>query len=93
MTWGRQLVHCEDGGSVRTTIVAGRVVFEDGRITTVDERALRAEMRELMRGYQAQLEESGREAQRLEPYYREMVLRAAAQDVGMNRKLQPERRS
>ena len=68
-------------------------MFEDGRITTVDERALRAEMRELMRGYQAQLEESGREAQRLEPYYREMVLRAAAQDVGMNRKLQPERRS
>ena len=46
-----------------------------------------------MRGYQAQLEQSGREAQRLEPYYREMVLRAAAQDVGMNRKLQPERRS
>jgi 5-methylthioadenosine/S-adenosylhomocysteine deaminase len=89
----RQLIHCEDGGSVRATIVAGRVVFEDGRITTVDERALRAEMRELMRGYKAQLEQSGHEAQRLEPYYREMVLRAAAQDVGMNRRLQPEQGS
>ncbi len=44
----RQLVHCEDGSSVRTTIVAGRVVFENGRITTVDEPALRAEMRRLM---------------------------------------------
>jgi 5-methylthioadenosine/S-adenosylhomocysteine deaminase len=78
---------------VRATIVAGRVVFEGGRITTVDERALRAEMRELMRGYKAQLEQSGHEAQRLEPYYREMVLRAAAQDVGMNRRLQPEQGS
>jgi 5-methylthioadenosine/S-adenosylhomocysteine deaminase len=46
----RQLVHCEDGGSVRTTIVAGRVVFDAGRITGVDEAALRAEMRELMAG-------------------------------------------
>ena len=53
-----------------------------------DDSALRAEMRELMRGYQAQLKQSGREAQRLEPYYREMVLRAAAHDVGMNRRLQ-----
>jgi 5-methylthioadenosine/S-adenosylhomocysteine deaminase len=38
----RQLVYCEDGSSVRFTIVQGRVVFEDGRITTVDERTLRA---------------------------------------------------
>jgi len=89
----RQLVHCEDGGSVRYTIVAGRVVYEEGRITTIDERALRAEMRALMSGYREQLERAGREAQRLEPYYREMVLRAAAQDVGMNRWLEAERRS
>lgn len=81
----RQLVHCEDGGSVRTTIVAGRVVFEDGRITTVDEAALRAEMRALVEASRAQTERAAQEALRLEPYYREMVLRAAAQDVGMNR--------
>ena len=53
----------------------------------------RAEMRALMSGYREQLERAGREAQRLEPYYREMVLRAAAQDVGMNRWLEAERRS
>jgi cytosine/adenosine deaminase-related metal-dependent hydrolase len=81
----RQLVHCEDGGSVRTTIVAGRVVWEAGRITSVDEPALRAEMRELMAGFQAQQERASDEAVRLEPYYREMVLRAAGEDVGMNR--------
>lgn len=81
----RQLVHCEDGGSVRTTIVAGRVVFEQGRVNGVDEAALRMEMRELMSGYQQQLENASREATRLEPYYREMLFRAASEDVGMNR--------
>jgi 5-methylthioadenosine/S-adenosylhomocysteine deaminase len=81
----RQLVHCEDGGSVRTTIVAGRVVYEQGRITSVDEPALRAEMRQLMAAGREQQAQAAQQALRLEPYYRDMVLRAAAQDVGMNR--------
>ena len=81
----RQLVHCEDGASVRMTIVAGRVVYENDRITTVDEPALRAEMRELMAAGRAQQRSAAHEAARLEPYYRAMVLKAAAQDVGMNR--------
>jgi cytosine/adenosine deaminase-related metal-dependent hydrolase len=81
----RQLVHCEDGASVRVTVVAGRVVSEDGRITTVDEPALRAEMRALVRSSAAQTERAAREAARLEPYYRDVVLRCAAEDVGMNR--------
>ncbi len=83
----RQLVHCEDGASVRTTIVAGRVVFDAGRITTVDEAALRAEMRDLMAGYQEQRAAAASAAARLEPYYREMVLRAASEDVGLRRSL------
>jgi len=81
----RQLVHCEDGSSVRATIVAGRVVYEQGRVTAVDETALRAEMRELMAAGRTQQQSAAREAARLEPYYRAMVLKAAAQDVGMNR--------
>ena len=81
----RQLIHCEDGSSVRATIVAGRVVYENGRVVTVDEAALRGEMRELMAAGREQTERAAREALRLEPYYREMVLRAASQDVGMNR--------
>jgi cytosine/adenosine deaminase-related metal-dependent hydrolase len=83
----RQLVHCEDGGSLRCTIVDGRVLFEDGRITSVDERALRAEMRELMRGYRAQLEGAARDAARLEPHYRAMHRRATSVDVGLRRTL------
>lgn len=85
----RQLVHCEDGGSVRYTMVHGEVVFDNGRITTVDEAAVRAETRELMAGYADQLAAARIDAARLEPYYRAMVERAARQDVGMNRWLTP----
>jgi len=83
----RQLVMCEDGSSVHSTIVDGRVVFTQGRITTVDEAALRAEMRQLMTGWHAQRSEAVAQARRLEPYYREMLRRADAVDVGMHRRL------
>ena len=81
----RQLVFCEDGSSVRYTIVDGRVVFDNGRITDVDEKALRAEMRTLMSGYRDKMRSAEAEVRRLEPYYRAMYERAVAQDVGMNR--------
>jgi len=84
----RQLVFCEDGGSVRATIVAGRVVYENGRVTTVDEKALRAEARELASASRATLARAEGEARRLEPYYRQMYLKAAARDVGFTRWLQ-----
>ena len=42
-----QLVHCEDGGDVVLTMVAGRVVAEHGHVTTVDEAALLDEAREV----------------------------------------------
>ncbi len=84
----RQLVFCEDGGSVRFTIVDGRVVFENGRVLTVDEKAIRAESRALMDGYRDTLARADREAQRLAPYYREMYLKASSHDVGFSRQLQ-----
>jgi cytosine/adenosine deaminase-related metal-dependent hydrolase len=83
----RQLVFCEDGSSVRCTIVDGRIVCLDGRVTTVDERAIRAEARALMDGYRETLVRAGRDAARLEPYYREMYVQAAGRDVGLQRRL------
>lgn len=83
----RQLVHCEDGASVRMTIVDGRVLFEQGRISGVDEAALRAEVRERMTAYRAQLARCADDAQRLEPYYRAMYEQAVARDVGLRRTL------
>jgi cytosine/adenosine deaminase-related metal-dependent hydrolase len=40
------LVYCEHGESVQTAIVHGEVVVERGIVTTVDECALRQELRE-----------------------------------------------
>jgi cytosine/adenosine deaminase-related metal-dependent hydrolase len=81
----RQLVYCENGSSVVLTMVAGQVVAENGRILTVDEEAIKAEARELMKSYKRELDKAADAARVLEPYYREMYLRAAARDVGMNR--------
>ena len=81
----RQLVYCENGSSVRLTMVAGRVVMENGQLLTVDEEAIKAEARELMQVYRVELAEATQVAAKLEPYYREMYLRAAGRDVGINR--------
>jgi cytosine/adenosine deaminase-related metal-dependent hydrolase len=81
----RQLVYCENGGSVRMVIVAGRVLVEDGRVLAVDERAVKAEARGLMAGYREALGPALAAARELEPYYRDMYLKAAAADVGFSR--------
>ena len=60
----RQLVYTEAGRGVRTVFVDGRVVVDNGRITTIDERALREEISELM----IQLVQDAKEiSDRLEP--------------------------
>lgn len=81
----RQLVYCESGSSVVATMVAGRLVFADGRLQTIDEAALRAEARELFAGRAAALAEAAAAAERWLPHYHAMYSRAVSRDVGMNR--------
>ncbi|SFJ71533.1 5-methylthioadenosine/S-adenosylhomocysteine deaminase [Bosea sp. OK403] len=81
----RQLVYCENGGSVRLTMVAGEVVYEQGRLATMDEAALRAEARELFSRRAPALEQAAQAAERWLPHYRAMYARACARDIGMNR--------
>jgi len=81
----RQLVFCENGSSVVLTMVAGEVVAERGRVLTVDEEAIKAEARSLMPAYREEIAESARMAEKVGRYYREMYLRCAARNVGMNR--------
>lgn len=80
-----QLVYCESGTSVRLTMVDGRVVFEDGRITTVDEQALLDEARELFARKLPMIDRARRDSDALYPHYQAMVRTAATADVGMNR--------
>lgn len=78
----RQLVYCENGSSVRLTMVAGRILYDGARVLTVDEAALRAEAREIA----ARAVADTGAAQWL-PYYRDMYMKAAARDVGLRRRL------
>jgi 5-methylthioadenosine/S-adenosylhomocysteine deaminase len=41
-----QLAYCENGSSVRTAIVDGSVVVEDGEVLTADEESIREEAQE-----------------------------------------------
>jgi 5-methylthioadenosine/S-adenosylhomocysteine deaminase len=81
----RQMVYCESGSSVRLTMVAGRILFEDNRLTSVDETALRAEAREIFERRRGALIAARLEAGRWLVHYEAMVSRAAQRDVGMNR--------
>lgn len=81
----RQLVYCETGSSVVMTMVAGKIVYQDGKLLFVDEEAIKMEAREIMKTYHKEMEKTWEAALRLEPYYREMYLRASRQDVGMSR--------
>ncbi|WP_205245076.1 amidohydrolase family protein [Diaminobutyricibacter tongyongensis] len=80
-----QLVYCESGSSIRLTMVDGRVVFEHGRITMVDETALLDEARELFARKQPVIAAARVAAGGVRPLYQSIVRRAANADLGMNR--------
>jgi cytosine/adenosine deaminase-related metal-dependent hydrolase len=81
----RQLVYCESGSSVRLTMVAGRVVFEEGRLCNIDEAALRREARAQAQRLESSQAGAAAAAGEWLPYYREIYLKAAATDVGLRR--------
>ena len=79
----RQLVYCENGSSVRMTIVDGRILVRDGRVCSVDEEAIKREAREFALASADDLARSTETTRGIEPHYREMYLRSAATEVGM----------
>ena len=81
----RQLVYGAAGRAVTDVFVAGRHVVQGGRLTTIDEAALRQELAGLMPALRRQQAEVDAVARRLEPYYRAMYEKSLTRDVGMNR--------
>jgi 5-methylthioadenosine/S-adenosylhomocysteine deaminase len=80
----RQVVYCENGASVRTVLVNGRVMVDDGRLTNIDLGALREEALEIGRQVAADNQAVRAQADRLRPYLEEMHRRAVARDLGFN---------
>ena len=83
----RQLIFCEDGASVRMVMVGGRIVVEGGRLLTVNEEEIKAEVRELWPEYVEQMRQVDHWAKMLEPIYRRMYELCLERDVPMQRTL------
>jgi cytosine/adenosine deaminase-related metal-dependent hydrolase len=81
----RQLVHRAGERDVVLTMVDGEVVYEGGRITSFDEDAVLAEVREVFAAKRSALERAHADAGRLLPLYRQVVQAATDTDVGMSR--------
>lgn len=80
----RQLVYCETGSSVRTVLVNGRVVVDEGKLTTIDLDALCEEGGQIARQAVADNRAAREQYARLQPYFEEMHRRAVAVDLGFN---------
>ncbi len=63
-----QVVHVEDGTAVRRVMVGGRLVVEDGRVTTVDLGRLRARAQAAAERLAAATADTRRTAEQLEPW-------------------------
>src|SRR5262249_7862729 len=81
----RQLVFTESGRGVETVIVDGRVVVRDRKITTLDERALREEVVNIMKVLRKEIDAVIARNQRMMPYLMEAHRRTWAADIGLNR--------
>lgn len=81
----KHLVYSENGSSIETVMVAGRIVMQDGRLTTVDEEAVFDEIAELVPAYLAEHAELERRNAIFEPVMAEIHRRCTQMDISLNR--------
>ena len=81
----RQLVYADASRAVVMTMVAGQVVMRDGQMSTIDEKVLRREAREIMANAGDQREASMDDATQWFPHHRAKSQKMLDFDVGMNR--------
>lgn len=81
----RHLVYCENGSSVRLTMVAGSIVFRNGKLQRVDEEEIKREIEELWPDYRRDCDLNNKRNHELIDVYKAVCRRCAATDVGFNR--------
>ncbi|MET2828282.1 amidohydrolase family protein [Mesorhizobium shangrilense] len=81
----KHLVFSENGSSIEMVMVAGEIVMRDGRLTTVDEAAIFAEVRETVPALLTEHAELERLNRVFDPFFAEIHRRASEEDVGLNR--------
>jgi cytosine/adenosine deaminase-related metal-dependent hydrolase len=81
----KSLVYAETGAAVDTVLVDGRVVLENGRVTTVDERAIWARAQAAADRQRGQSAQAWALAERLAPYVAAACRGAVATALPINR--------
>lgn len=81
----RQVVYAEAGRGVRSVMIKGEMVLEDGRMTTIDEAALRAEAAAVMPGFRRDYAAQAARADEATPWLLEANRRVAAHPLGLDR--------
>jgi len=81
----RQLVYTEGGRGVRTVIVDGKVVIQNGHLQTMNEKELLEEILDVVPQFQKDFAEIKERVERLQPYLQEAHRRIWAEEVGTNR--------
>lgn len=81
----KHLVYSENGSSIETVMVAGRIVMENGRLTTIDEQAVFDEIAVLVPAYLAEHAELERRNSVFEPVMAEIHRLATGVDIGLDR--------
>ncbi len=83
----KQLVYCENGGSVESVMVDGRFVIRGGIMQTLDEKAVLSEIRDRMAFYLREHERIEAENAFLIPLFDKVLERCAAEPVSIERRL------
>lgn len=81
----RHLVYSENGSSIETVMVAGRIVMHGGRLTTVDETAVFDEIVALVPAYLAEHAELERRNAVFEPVMAEIHRKATGVHIAIDR--------
>ncbi|MFJ6323209.1 MULTISPECIES: amidohydrolase family protein [unclassified Rhizobium] len=81
----KHLVYSENGSSVEKVMVAGRIVMEEGRLTTVDEAAVFAELAELVPAWLQEHGELERRNSVFAPVMAEIHRRASTTKLPLHR--------
>ncbi|NOV16589.1 amidohydrolase [Ensifer adhaerens] len=81
----KHLVYSENGSSIETVMVAGRIVMQNGRLATIDEQSVFNEIAELVPAYLAEHADLERRNKIFEPVMAEIHRRATQMDIGLNR--------
>ena len=68
-------------------MVGGRVVAQDGRLTTIDEAAILSEASAFFAGKKQAMDMADQEVEKFLPHYREMYRRAGSYDLPFERRV------